>query len=236
MSRIGIVASGAVSGLGEGRAAASAGEIGEVAHVVVGRDEELAAAGLSRPFAARVAVEGEDRATWILRRALELCATELDGVDAAWRTRRVGLILGTSSGGMRSAERFFDGAASGADATYFAPMRAAETLLGIALSPATLVLGACASSTIAIGLATRWLEAGACDLVLAGGFDAVSVFVAAGFEALRATTATPPCVRSAWDATGWRSAKGRRCSRSRVTRRRRARSSSGSERRPMRCT
>jgi 3-oxoacyl-[acyl-carrier-protein] synthase-1/3-oxoacyl-[acyl-carrier-protein] synthase II len=28
--------------------------------------------------------------------------------------------------------------------------------------------------------------------VLAGGFDAVSVFVAAGFEALRATTATPP--------------------------------------------
>ncbi len=192
MSRIAIIASGAVSGLGEGRAATSAGQVGERARVVVGRDDELAAAGLLRPFAARVDVEGDDRATAILRRALELCARDLEVVDPSWRRRRVGLVLGTSSGGMRSAERFFDGVGASSDATYFAPMRAAETVLGVALSPATLVLGACASSTIAIGLATRWLEAGACDLVLAGGFDAVSVFVAAGFEALHATTATPP--------------------------------------------
>jgi 3-oxoacyl-[acyl-carrier-protein] synthase II len=192
VSPVGIVACGALSGLGEGRDATSAGEVGEAARVVVGRDEELAAAGLSRPYAARVAIEGDDRATTILRRALVLCANELDAVDAAWRTKRVGLVLGTSSGGMRSAVRFFDGHGSTADATYFAPMRAAETVLDVPLSPATLVLGACASSTIAIGLATRWLEAGACDLVLAGGFDAVSVFVAAGFEALRATTASLP--------------------------------------------
>jgi len=56
----------------------------------------------------------------------------------------------------------------------------------------TLILAACAASTIAIGLGLRWLDRGACDLVIAGGFDAVSVFVAAGFEALRATTATAP--------------------------------------------
>jgi 3-oxoacyl-[acyl-carrier-protein] synthase-1/3-oxoacyl-[acyl-carrier-protein] synthase II len=55
-----------------------------------------------------------------------------------------------------------------------------------------LVLGACASSALALGLAARWLERGSCDLVLAGGFDEVTVFVAAGFEALRATTASPP--------------------------------------------
>jgi 3-oxoacyl-[acyl-carrier-protein] synthase-1/3-oxoacyl-[acyl-carrier-protein] synthase II len=55
-----------------------------------------------------------------------------------------------------------------------------------------LVLGACASATIAIGLGARALERGDCDLVLAGGFDDVTVFVAAGFEVLRATTAAPP--------------------------------------------
>ena len=66
----------------------------------------------------------------------------------------------------------------------------AET--SISFSPATLVLTACAASTIAIGIATRWLEAGDCDLVIAGGFDAVSVFVASGFEVLRATTSEVP--------------------------------------------
>ncbi|MEO6572480.1 MAG: beta-ketoacyl synthase N-terminal-like domain-containing protein, partial [Polyangiaceae bacterium] len=55
-----------------------------------------------------------------------------------------------------------------------------------------LFLVACAASTMAIGLGTRWLAEGACDLVLAGGFDALSVFVASGFEVLRATTGTLP--------------------------------------------
>jgi 3-oxoacyl-[acyl-carrier-protein] synthase-1/3-oxoacyl-[acyl-carrier-protein] synthase II len=45
---------------------------------------------------------------------------------------------------------------------------------------------------VAIGLALRWLDRGACDLVFAGGYDALSVFVAAGFEALRATTSSRP--------------------------------------------
>jgi 3-oxoacyl-[acyl-carrier-protein] synthase-1/3-oxoacyl-[acyl-carrier-protein] synthase II len=55
-----------------------------------------------------------------------------------------------------------------------------------------LVLGACASSTLAIGLAMRWLALGRCDVALAGGFDALSLFVASGFESLRATTASRP--------------------------------------------
>jgi 3-oxoacyl-[acyl-carrier-protein] synthase-1/3-oxoacyl-[acyl-carrier-protein] synthase II len=54
------------------------------------------------------------------------------------------------------------------------------------------LLGACASSTLALGLALRWLTLGRCDIAFAGGFDAVSEFVASGFEALRATTATRP--------------------------------------------
>ncbi len=196
MSRIAIVAFGAISALGEGAAAVSAGQIGAPARVAIARDAELASAGLARPFAARARLVGEDdRATALLERALFACGLELDRVRPSWRRQRVGLVLGTSSGGMRAAERAFAAVAKGESvhdvegSTYFGPMARASRCLGIALDPALLVLGACASSTLAIGLASRWLERGDCDLVLAGGFDEVTVFVASGFEVLGATTA-----------------------------------------------
>jgi 3-oxoacyl-[acyl-carrier-protein] synthase-1/3-oxoacyl-[acyl-carrier-protein] synthase II len=193
-----ILAFGALSALGEGVAAVSAGEAGAPAPTAIARDDELAAAGLARPYAARVRTGAPDRATTILARALSSCMAELDVARPGWRRERVGLILGTSSGGMRSAECAFAAIAAGREvadaeaATYFGPMARAVREAGATFAPAMLVLGACASSAIAIGLGWRWLERGACDLVLAGGFDEVTVFVAAGFEALRATTASPP--------------------------------------------
>jgi 3-oxoacyl-[acyl-carrier-protein] synthase II len=204
LSRVAIVAFGAVSALGEGAAAASVGEVGAPARVAIARDEELERAGLLRPFAARSGPRvwsGPDddlRATVILERALAGCVSELDRVRPSWRRQRVGMVLGTSCGGMRSAERAFAAIERGERVvdveapTYFGPLARAARGLGMPLDPAMLVLGACASSAIAIGLASRWLECGACDVALAGGFDDVTVFVAAGFEALRATTASPP--------------------------------------------
>ena len=194
-----VVAFGALSSLGEGEGACSAGTPGEPARSAIAEDPELSEAGLARPFVARVrdeaapAVVAGDRGTALLLRALASCAGELDEVRPGWREARVGLALGTSSGGMRSAERLFDGEAGvAAEAMYFSGMQAAVRALGVDVEPATLVLGACSSATLAIGLGMRWLAAGACDLVLAGGFDAVSVFVAAGFEVLRATSAAIP--------------------------------------------
>ena len=202
-----IVAFGAISALGEGVAAASAGEPGEPARVVLRVDDELTRAGLARPFAARASLaEGAsrtpDRAADLLIHAALGCARNLDVALPSWRASRVGLALGTSSGGMRRAEELFtayahaDVAASAApgdaSAFYFSPMLEAVAALGLDVRPATLVLGACAAGALAIGLGCRWLDEGACDLVLAGGFDAVSVFVAAGFEVLRATTASLP--------------------------------------------
>ena len=108
-------------------------------------------------------------------------------------------MLGTSSGGLGTldellalrarAEPFTREQALGA--SYFGPLRALDRW---ALSPARLtqVLAACASSTVAMGIGCRWLEAGACDLVIAGGYDALTLFAAAGFEALGATTASVP--------------------------------------------
>jgi 3-oxoacyl-[acyl-carrier-protein] synthase-1/3-oxoacyl-[acyl-carrier-protein] synthase II len=199
VSATAVIAFGAVSALGEGRAAFHAGSVGAVAQGAIAVDDELARAGLLRPFAARAALASSDhRAAALLERALDACAHDLDVVRPGWRRERVGLVLGTSSGGMRAAERAFASISRGepvADVeapTYFGPMARAARRLRVPLDPSILVLGACASGAFAVGLAKRWLERGACDLVLAGGFDEVTVFVAAGFEALRATTAAPP--------------------------------------------
>lgn len=195
-----LVAFGAISAFGAGREAVDAGRPGEVARVACGRDEELVRAGLAKPFAARArpSIVSPTRAGGLLGDALASCAAALDRERPGWRAEKVGLVAGTSAGGMRGAERTFVELGTGvpitdpAASTYFGPVDAAARALAIDLEPSVVVLGACASSALAIGLGLRWLERGACDLVLAGGFDEVTVFVAAGFEVLRATTATPP--------------------------------------------
>jgi 3-oxoacyl-[acyl-carrier-protein] synthase-1/3-oxoacyl-[acyl-carrier-protein] synthase II len=204
IARAAVIAFGAISPLGEGESASGVAARSEAAFVAIREDEELVRSSFARPFAARVPPRGDpsrDRADVVLERALASCAAELDVVRPGWRASRVGLALGTSSGGMRSAEILFERHAAGAPidvdtataATYFAGMSVALPALGLAhVAPTTLVLTACSASTLAIGLGTRWLEAGTCDLVLAGGYDAVSVFVAAGFEVLRATSVQVP--------------------------------------------
>jgi 3-oxoacyl-[acyl-carrier-protein] synthase II len=203
---VAIIAFGAVSAFGEGSSAASAGEPGQMARVVLTRDPELERAGLARPFAARARIEdangSEGRASQLFSKALMACATDLDSALPGWRQRKTGLAVGTSSGALRSAEPVFSRLRRPGPtdldpraierAFYFDPLLHAAEGLGHRFAPATLVLGACAASALAIGLGKRWLEEGSCDLVLAGGFDAVSVLVAAGFEVLRATTAAVP--------------------------------------------
>jgi 3-oxoacyl-[acyl-carrier-protein] synthase-1/3-oxoacyl-[acyl-carrier-protein] synthase II len=199
------IAVGAVSGLGLGVEAYRAAVDGAAARVVIARDEALVEAGLSRPFAARAPAAlgvpaGADRAADLLHAALAQALAGLDAVRPGWRAERVGVAIGTSSGGMITASRFFAARAAGEataelarGATYFAPLDAALGAVGLAgAAPRTQILAACAASAIALGLALRWLERGRCDLVLAGGYDGVSPFVAAGFEVLRATTATRP--------------------------------------------
>jgi 3-oxoacyl-[acyl-carrier-protein] synthase-1/3-oxoacyl-[acyl-carrier-protein] synthase II len=199
------IAVGAVSGLGLGKDAYCGGPKGEAAKRAITRDPALETAGLVRPFASRAPTDlgvpkGEDRATDLLRAALHQALTALDAVRPGWRSQRVGVAIGTSSGGMLTAERFFAARAAGAiapeiarGATYFAPLDDALAAEGLGrATPRTQVLAACAASAVAIGLALRWLERGGCDLVLAGGYDGVSTFVASGFEVLRATTATVP--------------------------------------------
>jgi 3-oxoacyl-[acyl-carrier-protein] synthase-1/3-oxoacyl-[acyl-carrier-protein] synthase II len=197
---IAILAAGVVSPLGEGAAAFSVGELGARPETRVAHDSALAAAGLRRPNVARVSLETSgDRARALLERALSSLLTELERVLPSFRELRLGIAIGTSSGGLgtltellaeRAAGRVLDPARARAS-SYFGPLSALDRF---ELDPVriTQVLAACASSTVAMGIACRWLEADRCDLVIAGGYDALTLFAAAGFEVLGATTASVP--------------------------------------------
>jgi 3-oxoacyl-[acyl-carrier-protein] synthase II len=200
-----VIALGAVSALGLGDEATRPGAPGDPARVALTLDPQLQRGGLARPFAARAPADlgvppSADRATDLLRAALDQLLHSLDDLRPGFRNERIGIALGTSSGGMLSAERFFAARAESTvtpelarSATYFAPFDDALASFGLAtVEPRTQILAACAASTIAIGLGLRWLARDACDLVIAGGYDGLSLFVASGFEVLRATTASRP--------------------------------------------
>lgn len=187
MSALAVLGWGAVDGFGM---RASDGADANVTGTAVAEDAELLAAGLTRPWAARADVGEEDRARVLFERALSECARVLDDARPEWRRERVGLAVGTSSGGMRAFVTMMRGSEPTRDATYLGPVLRARR--PVSFEPFSLVLGACASSTLAIGLARAWVLTDRCDIALCGGFDAVSVFVASGFEALRATCMRKP--------------------------------------------
>jgi len=202
MRPIAILAAGVISPLGEGAAGYAVGELGARPATRVAPDRELTAAGLRRPNAARAPLAsspGVDRAGALLERATGSLLTDLALVRPDFRELRLGLVLGTSSGGLGSLTELLAARARGEaisreqalSASYFGPLRALDRF---DLKPLrmTQVLAACASSTVAMGIACRWLEADECDLVIAGGYDALTTFAAAGFEALGATTASVP--------------------------------------------
>ncbi|HEV8247402.1 MAG TPA: beta-ketoacyl synthase N-terminal-like domain-containing protein, partial [Polyangiaceae bacterium] len=204
MKPIALLAAGAVSAQGEGALAYAVGDAFEPARSSVALDPELEALGLRRPRAARVKLADlattQDRAQALLTVAARGLKAELDRKLPGWRQRRLGLALGTSGGGLPSLERFLTLRAQGGEikselaraSFYFGPLSALERELGVTFVERSLLLAACASSTVALGLGTRWLEAGRAELVIAGGFDALTPFIAAGFEALGATALELP--------------------------------------------
>jgi 3-oxoacyl-[acyl-carrier-protein] synthase II len=108
------------------------------------------------------------------------------------------VVIGTTSGGMSLGEQFYRSLASGSPAWSATrkvrayapqePVMQAMSLFGFT-SPVRIVSNACASGTNALGLACEMIRAGSARRVLAGGYDALSQLVFAGFDCLRATTA-----------------------------------------------
>lgn len=199
MRPVGALAASAISALGRGRAAYAVGEPGDSGRTALCLDPEGANGSKTR-LMGRVRLESPvgsaDRAEVLLTLALNDLVSKLETALPGFRNQRLAVVLGTSAGAMNSMEKALASRASltpelAARASYFSPLRGVETTLG---APATVVqlLAACASSTLAIGFACRWLEAGLFDIVIAGGYDALSEFVTSGFDALGALSQGEP--------------------------------------------
>ncbi|NUP07626.1 MAG: 3-oxoacyl-ACP synthase [Polyangiaceae bacterium] len=207
--RASALAYGVVSPLGVGDDGVDVARIGEPARIAIRKDDEMVARGFLRPFCARASdasfdgTEPGDRANRLLDRAMDQLLDALANSEVWIARPRIGFVLGTSSGGMCTAEALFERRARAETvppdvargATYFAPFERARARLegrGARVVQSMQIVTACAASTWALGVGLRWLEARAVDLVLAGGYDAFCTFVASGFEALRATSASMP--------------------------------------------
>lgn len=202
MKPVAVLAVGAQSALGSARSAFDIGGAGDAPVTAIALDGVLNELGLKKPFlarASRAAPPGRDPAAWLLERAAVGLVADLDAALPGWRGRRLGIVVGTSSGGMAPLTEALRIRASGKTpppeltrgAPYFGPLAVLDSVFPGATERVQ-VLAACASSAVAMGLGCRWLELGVVDVVVAGGYDAVTPFVASGFESLGATSADRP--------------------------------------------
>jgi 3-oxoacyl-[acyl-carrier-protein] synthase II len=188
-----VIAYGAASALGVGKSAFDVGAAGQ------GAKSAWSERRAGKPFGRVLALDAPHaaRPQALLELGLRQITRQLDALDDAWRTERLGVVIGTSSGGFAALERALAGGTAAVDAdwqksAYFAPLSAALPTLGTTPRRLVSLYAACASSTLALGLGLRWLELGEVDLVIAGGYDAESDWVCAGFDVLKATSTGVP--------------------------------------------
>ena len=192
--RAAITGVGAVSGFGRGaerlwaalvegrRAMRERPELAGVATGPVALVDELP---LSAPSRAAT------MATWAAEEALADAGHPESGA-------RLGLAFGTTLGGIAgwlplvraTMDAVPAAVAAPARWSYAGPAQAVATAIG-ARGPLVVPSVACASGNVALGAALDLLRRGRCDVVVAGGADALHDFVLAGFGALKAADAAP---------------------------------------------
>ncbi|HXG47256.1 MAG TPA: beta-ketoacyl-[acyl-carrier-protein] synthase family protein, partial [Methylomirabilota bacterium] len=126
--------------------------------------------------------------------------------DEAWRqsgwntSSPLPVVLGTTSGGMAQGEAFYRQASLDPPhrcgqavrvSQYMAHRQGLNLLSALDCEgPITIIANACASGANAIGHAFELVHHGAAERVLAGGYDALSHLVFAGFDSLQALSPT----------------------------------------------
>lgn len=121
------------------------------------------------------------------------------GLDAATlKSARVGVIMGTTVGCTLNNERFcreyrLHKKPDAAPVIKFMANNPALHLAGLfeCGGPAVTVANACSSGTDAVGIAKTWIEAGVCDIVIAGGSDELCRTTYIGFTSLMITSQEP---------------------------------------------
>lgn len=133
------------------------------------------------------------RATELLVQTLAPLRARLQSACERYGADRVGIVLGSSTGGIDATERAIRTAAETGQMpsdfvfeeahVFGALIRVVQALCG-ARGPAYVVSTACSSSGKALGAAQRLILAGVCDAVLSGGVDSLSELTLRGFGGL----------------------------------------------------
>ncbi|WP_179402099.1 beta-ketoacyl-[acyl-carrier-protein] synthase family protein [Burkholderia guangdongensis] len=132
----------------------------------------------------------------LLLAAIAQIASSIDAAIARHGPGRIGVVIGTSTSGIRAAEEAFaHRAATGAMPPAFdyrqmeigtaAPF--VKAALGVA-GPAYTVSTACTSSAKAFAAARRLLRSGVCDAVVVGGADSLCELTMQGFASLESVS------------------------------------------------
>lgn len=120
---------------------------------------------------------------WTLEHALRHAGLTVETPYAP--TRRCA-VLGTTLHGMRAGGRFLRSGAVTELSSFLASATSLAALDGLGVQGGALTTcSACSSSLGAVALGVTILESGQADLVLAGGYDAISEYAWAGFNSLR---------------------------------------------------
>jgi 3-oxoacyl-[acyl-carrier-protein] synthase II len=139
----------------------------------------------------------EDAAREALRNACGLDPAADDQLDTLVsrdeNARYAGIVLGTNFGGMSAAETALidgrlDRAKAGLDGYLFGTAGERLARRYQLQGPRMNLSLSCASGTAAIGVALDMIRQGRTEMVLAGGYDELSLYVYAGLSALRAIT------------------------------------------------
>ena len=138
-----------------------------------------------------------------LERAAKLlfCAADEAFQQAGWiHEMATPLVFGTTSGGMTRGEEFYRAAISSSagerqQATRITYYLAQRQVLDLAEAydlrgPISIIANACAAGANAIGHAFRLVQSGQFERAIAGGYDALSHLVFAGFDSLQALSPT----------------------------------------------
>lgn len=162
-----------------------------------GHELHLGAVHTPLPSVERLPLQQRSRNNALLLAALVQIREQVDEAIARHGAARVGVVLGTSTSGIRESEAAI--AALDRDGQLPAgfhveqqelgsPALMLSQLLGLG-GPRYVVSTACSSGAKALASGARLLKAGLCDAVLVGGVDALCGMTVAGFMALESVDA-----------------------------------------------
>lgn len=199
----GLPALGLVCALGEGHDAVwsalvdgDASGVAPRADLVAGVALRFGSVACALPAVPRVAAQHDSRAARLALAAFEQIASPARAAVARFGGLRVGVIVGTSTGGIGETEAAFrardaSGALSGdpLERMEFGGVAEVIACAAGAHGPCAAMSTACSSGAKALASARQWIAADWCDAVIAGGSDALCGMTANGFRALQALAA-----------------------------------------------